>query len=74
MASSGVWEKVNLTITPTFDGVCGMLFFTILYNYISIIKNNIPHTPSKVGVMVWLTYSHTPDEAISGRLAKACDP
>ena len=30
MASSGVWENVNLTITPTFDGVCGMLFFIIL--------------------------------------------
>ena len=30
MASSGVWENVNLTITPTFDGVCGMLFFIII--------------------------------------------
>ena len=30
MASSGVWENVFLTITPTFDGVCGMLFFIIL--------------------------------------------
>ena len=39
-----------------------------------IIKNNIPHTPSKVGVMVRLTFSHTPDEATSGGLAKACDP
>ena len=26
MASSGVRENVNITITPTFDGVCGMLF------------------------------------------------
>ena len=30
MASSGVWENVYLTITPTFDGVCGMLFLIIL--------------------------------------------
>ena len=30
MASSGVWENVILAITPTFDGVCGMLFFIIL--------------------------------------------
>ena len=30
MASSGVRENVNLTITPTFDGVCGMLFYIIL--------------------------------------------
>ena len=39
-----------------------------------IIKNNIPHTPAKVGVMVRKTFSHTPDEAMSGGLAKACDP
>ena len=30
MASSSVRENVNLTITPTFDGVCGMLFYIIL--------------------------------------------
>ena len=30
MVSSGVWENINLTITPTFDGVCGMLFFIIV--------------------------------------------
>ena len=33
MASSGVWENVFLTITPTFDGVCGMLFFIILMGF-----------------------------------------
>ena len=38
-----------------------------------ITKNNIPHTPTKVGVMVRKTFSHTPDEAMSGGLAKACD-
>ena len=38
-----------------------------------MIKNNIPHTPSKVGVMVRKTFSHTPDEAMSGGLVKACD-
>ena len=30
MASSGVRENVNLTITPTFVGVCGLLFQIIL--------------------------------------------
>ena len=30
MASSGVRENVNLTITPILDGVCGMLFYIIL--------------------------------------------
>ena len=39
-----------------------------------LIKNNIPHTPTKVGVMVRKMVSHTPDEAMSGGLAKACDP
>ena len=39
-----------------------------------ITKNTIPHTPTKVGVMVRLTFSHTPDEAMSGGLAEACDP
>ena len=29
MASSGVWENVYLTITPTFIGVCGMLLLII---------------------------------------------
>ena len=26
VASSGVWENVILSKTPTFDGVCGMLY------------------------------------------------
>ena len=30
MASSGVWENIVLSKTPTFDGVCGMLIFTVL--------------------------------------------
>ena len=30
MASSSVRENIILTITPTFDGVCGMLFYIIL--------------------------------------------
>ena len=25
MASSGIWENIVLSKTPTFDGVCGML-------------------------------------------------
>ena len=29
MASSGVWENIILCKTPTFDGVCGMLYHII---------------------------------------------
>ena len=38
----------------------------------NIIKNIIPQTPSKVGVLQSITFSHTPDEARSVGLAKAC--
>ena len=37
-----------------------------------IMYNNIPHTPSKVGVMVRIIFSLTLDEAMSVGLAKAC--
>ena len=37
-----------------------------------IIYHNIPHTPSKLGVVARKTFSHTPDEAMSDGLAKAC--
>ena len=52
------------------------MFGTImsLTKKINIIKNNIPHTPSKVGVSESITFSHTPDEAMSVGLAKACVP
>ena len=30
MASYGVRENIILTITPNFDGVCGMLLYIIL--------------------------------------------
>ena len=39
-----------------------------------IIDNKIPHTPSKVDVLVSIIFSHTPDEAMSVGLAKACVP
>ena len=29
MASSGVWENVILPKTPTFEGVSGILYYTI---------------------------------------------
>ena len=35
MASSSVWENVFLATTPTFDGVCGMLWYIILDVYIA---------------------------------------
>ena len=38
-----------------------------------IINHNILHTPSNVGVVVRKTFFHTPDEATSIGLAKACD-
>ena len=39
-----------------------------------IIKDNIPHTPSKVAVLERRIFSHTPEEAMSVGLAKACVP
>ena len=39
---------------------------------INIIYKNIPHTPSKVGVLQRIIFSHTPDEAMSGGLVKVC--
>ena len=40
----------------------------------NIIKYNIPHTPSEVGVLVSIIFSHAPEEAMSGGLAKAWVP
>ena len=37
-----------------------------------IIYNNIPHTPSKVGVVARIIFSFTLDEAMSVGLAKTC--
>ena len=42
-------------------------------NY-KIINMNILQTPSKVGVLQSITFSHTPDEAMFVGLAKACVP
>ena len=38
----------------------------------NIVKDNISHTASKVGVLESITFSHTPEEAMSVGLAKAC--
>ena len=43
-----------------------------LANIQIIIKENISHTPSKVGVLESIIFSHTPEEAMSVGLAKAC--
>ena len=40
----------------------------------NIIKYSILHTPSKVGVLVSIIFSDTPEEVMSGGLAKACVP
>ena len=37
-----------------------------------IMKYNILHTPSKVGVLVSIIFSNTLEEAMSGGLVKAC--
>ena len=34
--------------------------------------DNIPDTPSKVGVLESIIFSHTPEEVMSFGLAKAC--
>ena len=39
---------------------------------IILYRKNIPHTPSNVGVLLRIIFSHTPDEAMPGGLAKAC--
>ena len=43
MASSGVWENIILSKTPTFDVVCGMLIFTILIYVGIILLFNLPY-------------------------------
>ena len=45
-------------------------------NYLKkyFIYENIPHTPPYVVVLQRIIFSHTPDEAMSGGLAKACVP
>ena len=37
-------------------------------------KYNILHISSKVGVLVSIIFSHTPEESMSGGLAKSCVP
>ena len=39
MASSGVWENVILPKTPTFAGVCGILYFIIFLNLANVLPN-----------------------------------
>ena len=71
MASSGVWENVytskDLYDLPSVNNTkkFGNKFKNIVYY-------NIPDTPSNVGVFGSITFSHTPEEAMSSGLAKAC--
>ena len=51
LASSGVWENIILYKTPTFEGV---------FRHLQLFS------PSKVGVLYRIIFSHTPDEARSG--------
>ena len=54
MASSGVRENVNLPITPTFDGVCGMLIY-IITSANSYCGYNICH---KTNYLMWFHLPH----------------
>ena len=38
----------------------------------NIVKNNIPHTASKLCVLESITFSHTPEEAMLVGLVKVC--
>ena len=38
----------------------------------NIVKDNIPHTASKVGVLERITFSHTPEELMPVGLVIAC--
>ena len=55
--------QTPITIATKVDLKYPKLWFTILFGKktkFKIIYNNIPHTPSKVGVMVSIIFSHTP--------------
>ena len=58
----------NICKYPQFGNI--KLLTTSKSNY--IMKNNFLQTPSKLGVLLGKTFSHTPDEARSVGLAKAC--
>ena len=65
-----MFQGTQAFVSPTDMASSGQLCPT----KINIVKNSIPHTPSKVGVLESITFSHTPDEAMSVGLAKACVP
>ena len=54
MASSGVREDVYLTITPPFDGVCGMLFLIILVGIFCQMLACIPY----IVYIFWLFFAN----------------
>ena len=67
--------KISVTKTSKVGKKHSKLWLNIHFGQITklkIIYNNIPHTPSYVGVMVKIIFSLTLDEAMSVGLAKAC--
>ena len=66
--------KTSFTNTKSWQKTFKIMFNIQLgqITKFKIIYNNIPHTPSKVGVMVRIIFSLTLDEAMSVGLAKAC--
>ena len=57
-------KKVGNTICH-YSNKVGTIMTNISVNNNNIIKSIIPHTPSKVGVLLRKTFSYTPDEARS---------
>ena len=72
------WLIVTMTsVTTTSKKLANNSLFKVIIYFgqsikFKIIYNNIPHTPSNVGVVARKTFSFTPDEAMSVGLAKAC--
>ena len=57
-------------LVSTTKMVKTIIFGKILETH--IVKDNIPHTASKVCVLESITFSHTPEEATSVGLVTAC--
>ena len=73
--ADGIWHMADGISAINKNILANMpTFGTIMFNKINIAKNNIPHTPSKMDVLESITFSHTPEEAMSVGLVKACVP
>ena len=63
----------ELLMCEVADGITTLADVIAMADVIAILCHTlILQTPSNVGVLVGIIFSHTPDEAKSGGLAKAC--